>query len=75
MPSEASIGGDRRGGLFDLLKVLAASLVAIAHTRLELISTELEEGRVGLVSTLAWALVALFCARLAIMLAAACKDR
>lgn len=71
MPSEASItGGDRRGGLFDSLKALAASLVAIAHTRLELLSTELEEERVWLVSTLAWALVALFCAGLAIVLAA-----
>jgi uncharacterized membrane protein YqjE len=71
MPSEASIaGGDRRGGLFDSLKVLAASLVAIAHTRLELLSTELEEERVWLVSTLVWALVALFCAGLAIVLAA-----
>lgn len=72
MPSEASIAsGDRRGGLFDSLKALAASLVAIAHTRLELLSTELEEERVWLVSTLAWALVALFCAGLAIVLAAA----
>lgn len=64
------MGGDRHGGLFDSLKVLAASLVAIAHTRLELLSTELEEERVWLVSTLAWALAALFCAGLAVVLAA-----
>lgn len=71
MSSEKSFaGGDRHGGLFDSLKVLAASLVAIAHTRLELLSTELEEERVWLVSTLAWALAALFCAGLAIVLAA-----
>lgn len=55
--------------MFDSLKVLAASLVAILHTRLELLSTEFEEERVWLVSTLAWALAALFCAGLAIVLA------
>jgi len=32
----------RRGGLFDSLKVLAATLLAIAHTRLELLSAEIE---------------------------------
>lgn len=69
MLSEASVAGEeRRGGLFDSLKVLAASLLAIAHTRLELLSTELEEERVWLVSTLAWTLAALFCAGLAIVL-------
>jgi hypothetical protein len=36
-------GTSRRGGLFDSLKVLTATLIAIAHTRLELLSTELEE--------------------------------
>lgn len=69
MLSEASVAeGGRRGGLFDSLKVLAASLLAIAHTRLELISTELEEERVWWISTLAWTLLALFCAGLAIVL-------
>ncbi|MGE5027038.1 MAG: phage holin family protein [Betaproteobacteria bacterium] len=71
MSSEASnAGGDRHGGLFDSLKVLAASLAAIAHTRLELLSTEAEEALVWLVSALTWALAALFCAGLAIILAA-----
>jgi uncharacterized membrane protein YqjE len=32
-------------GLFDSLGALAASLVALAHTRLELLTTELEEER------------------------------
>ncbi|MCL4471276.1 MAG: phage holin family protein [Gammaproteobacteria bacterium] len=62
-------GGDRRGGLFDSLKTLAATLVAIAHTRLDLLSTELEEERVWLGSMLAWTLVALFCAGLGVVLA------
>ena len=32
----------RRGGLFDSVKVLTTTLITIAHTRLELLSTELE---------------------------------
>jgi len=51
------------------LKVLAATLLAIAHTRLELLSTELEEERVRLSSMLVWTLVALFCAGLGVVLA------
>lgn len=62
-------GPSRRGGLFDSLKVLTATLIAIAHTRLELFSTELEEERVRLSSMLGWTLVALFCAGLGVVLA------
>jgi len=70
MGSEAqNPGTSSRGGLFDSLKVLAATLIAIAHTRLELLSTELEEERVRLSSMLAWTLVALFCAGLGVVLA------
>jgi uncharacterized membrane protein YqjE len=70
MVSEAqNPGTSRRGGLFDSLKVLAATLLAIAHTRLELLSTELEEERVRLSSMLVWTLVALFCAGLGVVLA------
>jgi uncharacterized membrane protein YqjE len=70
MVSEAqNPGTSRRGGLFDSLKVLTATLIAIAHTRLELLSTELEEERVRLSSMLVWALVALFCAGLGVVLA------
>ena len=54
-------GSGRRGGLFDSVKALAASLLAIAHTRLELFSTEIEEQRAWLSSMLVWTLVALFC--------------
>ena len=35
-------GSERRGGLFDSMKVLAGTLLAMAHTRLELLSTEIE---------------------------------
>jgi len=62
-------GTGRRGGLFDSLKVLTATLLAIAHTRLELLSTELEEQWIWLSSMLVWALVGLFCAGLGVVLA------
>jgi len=50
------------------LRVLAATLLAIVYTRVELLSTELEEQRVWLSSMLVWALVALFCAGIGIVL-------
>ena len=53
----------------DSLRALAATLLAIAHTRLELLSTELEEQWLWVSSMLVWALVALFCAGMAIVLA------
>ena len=70
MASEAQDPGTiRRGGLFESVKVLAATLLAIAHTRLELFSTEIEEQRVWLSSMLVWTLVALFCAGVGVVLA------
>lgn len=47
--------------MFESLKTLTATLVAVGHTRLELLSTELEEERERLVAMLISALVALFC--------------
>jgi uncharacterized membrane protein YqjE len=41
--------------------MLAATLVAIAHTRLDLLSTDLEEERAHLFSLLVLALAALSC--------------
>lgn len=35
--------GRTAGGLFDSLRALAATLVAMAHTRVELLGTEIEE--------------------------------
>ena len=70
MVSEAQDpGSNRRGGLFDSVKVLAATLLAIAHTRLELFSTEIEEQRAWLGSMVVWTLVALFCAGVGVVLA------
>ena len=55
-------------GLLDSLKRLAASLLAISYTRLELLSTELEENRERLVSTLVLILIALFCLGVGVVL-------
>ena len=66
--SEGTSGGEK--GLFDSLKGLAASLVAIAHTRLELLSTDLEEERARLVSVLVMLFVALFCLGVGVLLLA-----
>jgi len=62
------MSGSTPGGIFDSLKGLAASLVAIAHTRLELLSTDLEEERARLVSVLAMLFVALFCLGIGVVL-------
>ncbi len=48
-------------GLFTSLKNLTATLVDIVHTRLQLLSTDMEEGRERLMSLLAVTFVALFC--------------
>ena len=48
-------------GLLDSLTALAATLVAMAHTRLDLLSADMEEDRAHLLSLLVLALAALFC--------------
>jgi uncharacterized membrane protein YqjE len=62
-------GSSRPGGLFGSVKGLAATLLAIAHTRLELFSVELEEEWVRVSSILTWSLIALFCAGIGIVFA------
>jgi len=47
-------------GLFESLKALTATLVTIVHTRLELLSTDLEEDRERLMSLVMMSLIALF---------------
>jgi uncharacterized membrane protein YqjE len=59
-----------RGGLLDSLKALLTTFAAIAHTRIELIGTEVEEQFARLVSLLVWGLVALFFAFSGILLSA-----
>ncbi|MEQ1603159.1 MAG: phage holin family protein [Methylophilaceae bacterium] len=56
-------------GLLESLTTFAATLVAVAHTRLELLSTELEEEREHLLSLLILTLVALFCLSISVVLA------
>lgn len=56
-------------GLLESLGTFAATLAAIAQTRLELLSTDLEEEREHLLSLLVWSLTALFCLGVAVTLA------
>ena len=52
---------EERPGLVDSLTATAATLVAMAHTRLDLLSTDLEEERQHFVSFTMLALCAFFC--------------
>ena len=54
-------------GLLGSLKALVATMVAIAHTRLELFGEELQEEITRLGSLLVWGYVALFFASLAVL--------
>ncbi|MFZ1546696.1 MAG: phage holin family protein [Candidatus Nitrotoga sp.] len=65
--SRDSVSG-QQAGLFGSLKTLAATLLGICRTRLDLLSNEIEEQRVWLSSMLLWALIALFCAAMGIVL-------
>jgi uncharacterized membrane protein YqjE len=56
-------------GLLASLTGLAGSLVAIVHTRLDLLSVDLEEERAHLFSLLALVLAALFCLGIGVVLA------
>lgn len=56
-------------GLFHSVAVLATTLVAIAHNRLDLLSADIQEYREHLLSLLLWALTALFCLAVGILLA------
>jgi uncharacterized membrane protein YqjE len=51
--------GGQSPGLVQSLRKLAATLVALLQTRLELLATELEEERVRLVQVLLWGCIAL----------------
>jgi uncharacterized membrane protein YqjE len=70
MGSTVSNSGPRsEGGLFGSVKALAGTLLAIAHTRLDLLSTEVEEEWIRLGSILMWTFAALFCAALGVVFA------
>jgi uncharacterized membrane protein YqjE len=57
-------------GLFDSMRAMLATLVALAQTRLELLAVELEQESERLVGTLLWAIVGLFCGGLAVLMMA-----
>ncbi len=56
-------------GLIESLSVLATTLVGVAHTRLELLSVDLEEDRAHLLSLVFLYLVAIFCLLVGLILA------
>ena len=56
--------------LFKSLSNLLATFVAIAHTRLELLTTELQEEMHNIAEILMWSLVAVFAAGIGLFLAA-----
>ncbi len=60
--------GETGAGIVQSLRNLAATLVAVFHTRLELLVTEIEEERVRLLDLLLWAAAALFCLGVAVLL-------
>ena len=61
--------GESRG-LLESLSTLAATLVAIVHTRVDLLSTDVEEDRAHVLSLLVLALAALFFIGVGVVLAA-----
>lgn len=58
------------GGLFKSLNNFGATLVAIGHTRLQLLTTELQEEVREVGEILVWSFIALFAAMLALFLGA-----
>ena len=65
--TEKTPGGSK--GLLESLAALAATLVAIAHTRLDLLSADLEEDRERVLSLLVLTLSTLFCLGVGVVLA------
>lgn len=61
-------GAAARGGLLHSIKHLAHSLLGAAHTRLEILATEIEEERLRLEQLLLIALAAAFCLGMALVL-------
>lgn len=57
-------------GLFESLSTLGATLVAIVHTRLELLSVDLEEERQHLFSIMLLSLIAVFLLGIGVVMAA-----
>jgi uncharacterized membrane protein YqjE len=67
---QAPEAGEARSGVFASLRRAAGTLVALAHTRLELLSTEIEEQGERIVSILLWGVAAVFLSASALLLCA-----
>jgi len=61
---------DRVPGMFDSLRQLLGTLAGIAHTRIELLGTEVEEQVARLTAMLLWTIVSLFLSFTAVVLIA-----
>lgn len=59
---------ESRGGLFESLKTLSGSLIAIVHTRLELLSNDIAEEWAHQTTLLVLGLIALFCLGVGVVL-------
>ena len=73
MPSSGDAPASERGpigNLFRSLSNLLATIVAIAHTRVELLTTELQEEMHRVAQIMMWSLVALLSAGIGLFLAA-----
>lgn len=69
MGAETDRGGAaRQGGFFDSLRAVMASFVGLLQTRLDLVSTEIEEERERLKGLILLAAISLFCVSLAAIL-------
>lgn len=68
MADPASSGAPSGGGLIDSLRSFMASWVAVVKTRVEIVSTELEEQREWMQRILLLALATLFCVSLGLIL-------
>ena len=60
MPADASAGHTRTGGLGAALRRLGTTFFALLHTRIELLTTELQRERVRVTRLLLLVIVALF---------------
>lgn len=58
------------GGLLDSARRMLATLLALASTRLELLTTELEEEMHRIAGLLLWSVIAVFCGGLAVLMLA-----
>jgi uncharacterized membrane protein YqjE len=70
MDEPSKEGSGPAGGLFKSLSSFVGTLVAVMHTRLQLLTTELQEEVQRAAQLLVWAFVALFAAMMALFLGA-----